>query len=289
MRHKTRLLSALLLACLALGGASGCATSFFYERADGFTERWLNGHLELDEAQQVELAAGLEDLHAWHRREHLPRYAGWLRTLAGRLEEGTSPSAVELQGYGEQLAAWWRELAETALPVLLRIGADMDNAQVAALLGSLHEERREELEAASRADPGREQARRARSMGRFLRRFSGALNPAQRDAIEAWSATMENSRVATLENRLGWIEALGAALEQREDRAALAAAAHPLLVNPSRRWDPQYAALAERNRDRTLAFMAGFLAELEPRQRERAVARLHKLADDLEALSGATG
>lgn len=288
MRHKTRLLGTLLLACFALGGVSGCATSFFYERADRFTERWLNGHLALDAEQQAELAAGLEDVHAWHRREHLPRYAAWLRRLAARLQEDDPPSAAELQGHGEQLAAWWRELAERALPLLAGIGARLDDAQVAALVASLHEERRDALAAAARADPARQEARRARSMERFLRRFTGSMRPAQREALAAWSATMEPSRIAMLENRLGWIEALQAALEQRDDGAALAAAARPLLVTPTRRWDPDYAALAERNRARTMAFMAAFLAELAPRQRERATARLRKLADELETLSRET-
>jgi len=289
LRHKTRLLCMTLLACFALAGTSGCATSFFYERADRLTERWLDGHLELDQAQQAELAAGLEDLHAWHRREHLPDYAGWLRAVAGRLERKPPPSAAELQDYGEQLAAWWRELAETSLPLLARIGAQLDDAQVAALLASLHEERREELAAAERADPAREEARRARSVGRFLRRFTGSMRPAQQDALAAWSATMEASRIPRLENRLGWIQELEEALERRQEPAALAAAAYPLVVTPTRRWKPGYAALAERNRARTVAFMADFLAELEPRQRERAVDRLRKLADELEALSVETG
>jgi len=289
LHHKTRLLCMTLLACFALAGTSGCATSFFYERADRLTERWLDGHLELDQAQQAELAAGLEDLHAWHRREHLPDYAGWLRAVAGRLERKPPPSAAELQDYGEQLAAWWRELAETSLPLLARIGAQLDDAQVAALLASLHEERREELAAAERADPAREEARRARSMGRFLRRFTGSMRPAQQDALAAWSATMEASRIPRLENRLGWIQELEEALERRQEPAALAAAAYPLVVTPTRRWKPGYAALAERNRARTVAFMADFLAELEPRQRERAVDRLRKLADELEALSVETG
>jgi len=289
LRHKTRLLCMMLLACLALVGTGGCATSFFYERADRFTERWLDGHLELGEVQQAELAAGLEDLHAWHRREHLPDYAAWLRAVAGRLERVPSPSSEELQGYGEQLAAWWRELAETSLPLLVRIGSQLDDARVAALLASLHEERREELEAAERADPAREEARRARSMERFLRRFTGSLRPAQRDALAAWSATMEASRIPRLENRLGWIQELEEALERRREPGALAAAAYPLVVTPTRRWKPAYAALAERNRGRTMAFMADFLAGLEPRQRERAVDRLRKLADELEALSAEAG
>lgn len=274
-----------LLLLVALGAVTGCATSFFYERADRFANRWVAGYVTLNATQQAMLDAGLAELHAWHRREQLPAYADWLRGLAARLAEGPSFEAAELQARGEELVQYWRALAEMSLPLMSRIGTDLEDDQVAELLETLREEHASESKALDRRPASWEQQRRARSMERFLRRFTGRLTTAQRDAIGNWSQRLEPSRAATLENRAGWVEAVTAALGQRDDQAALEIAAHSLFVAPAERWSPDYAALAERNSARTMSFMADFLNRLEDPQRARAVERLERLAEEFEQLS----
>jgi hypothetical protein len=177
-----RILARLLVLSLALGATAGCATSFLYERADRLANRWVNGYVDLEPAQQARLEAGFTELHEWHRREHLPAYAAWLRGIALRLGEAQPVSAEELQLLGEELGEFWRELADRALPALVEVGAGLDDDQVAALLASLREERDKELrEAARRADAWHQQ-RRARSMERFLKRWTGPLSAGQRQA-----------------------------------------------------------------------------------------------------------
>lgn len=61
-----------------------------------------------------------------------------------------------------------------------------------------------------------------------------------------------------------------------------------LFVAPTARWEPEYAALVERNAARTRAFMVEFLGGLDERQRQRAVERLERLAAQFEQLA-ATG
>jgi hypothetical protein len=280
-----RILARLLVLSLALGATAGCATSFLYERADRLANRWVNGYVDLEPAQQARLEAGFTELHEWHRREHLPAYAAWLRGIALRLGEAQPVSAEELQLLGEELGEFWRELADRALPALVEVGAGLDDDQVAALLSSLREERDKELrEAARRADAWHQQ-RRARSMERFLKRWTGPLSAGQRQVVQAWSTSLEPSRELYFSNRLGWLEDLEMALAQRDHEEALRLAARGLFVTPSQRWEPDYEALIQRNTERTTRFMVDFLANLEPRQRDRAIARLERLAAEFEALS----
>ena len=277
----------ILLVALALGAATGCATSFVYERADRFANRWVDGHVELEPAQQSRFEQDIAALHEWHRREQLPQYAEWLRNLARRLEQDEPVSAGELQAHGETLAAFWRTLAGEAKPALVRLGTTLDETQVEALLGSLREQRETEFEAAEQRSQSGQEQRRVRSMERFLRRWAGRLQPEQRASVQAWAASLEPSLEATHRNRLGWIDALEQALQRRDDEDYLLAAARVLLVRPAERWSPEYAALVERNAAKSTAFLAEFLNGLEPRQRARAVARLERLAADFEAISAA--
>lgn len=283
----TRILARLLLLALALGATAGCATSFLYERADRLANRWVNGYVELEPAQQARLETGLTELHEWHRREHLPAYAGWLRGIALRLGGAQPVSADELGVLGEELGEFWRELADRALPVLVEVGAALDDGQVAELTSSLREEREKELREAERRSEAWHRQRRVRSMERFLKRWTGLLNTGQREAIRAWSEQLEPSRELYFANRLGWLEDLEMALAQRDHEEALRLTARGLFVTPSQRWEPDYEALVQRNAERTTRFMVDFLANLEPQQRERAVARLERLAAEFESLSRA--
>lgn len=279
----------ILLACVALGMVSGCATSFVYERADRLTDRWLNGYLELDPFQQETLADGLDELHQWHRSEQLPRYADWLRRVGMHMDEGHAFTEEELQRYGEELGEFWRVLSRAALPLLIELGAQLEDEQVASFISALREEQAVEFEAEAARPGDWLQERRVRSMSRFLRRWTGSLSNEQRDAIEAWSQTLEPSREASHRNRMGWIDELESALAQRDDTTLLAQSAERLIVSPTSRWSPEYAALVRRNTARTTAFMAEFIAQLEPQQRQRARERLQRLAGEFEQLALAGG
>lgn len=274
-----------LLACAAILLLAGCSTSFFYERADRFAGRWVNGYLELEPAQQAVLEAELEAVHAWHRREHLPRYAAWLRSVAEQMSTPGEVGPEELRTRGEELGEFWRELADRALPPLLELGAGLRDEQVDEFVARLREEHAEELEEGEGRSPEWQAARRARSMERFLKRWVGALSATQRAELRAWSRQMEPSREAWLESRLGWIDAMERALGSRQDGQSLALAAERLIVRPEERWTPAYAALVERNTVRTTEFLAGFLAGLEAGQRTRAVGRLEELAAEFESLA----
>lgn len=277
----------ILVALVVLGATTGCATSLIYDRADRLANRWVGGYLELAPAQQQVLDEGLLELHQWHRREQLPLYAAWLRGVAARLEDGEPFSPDELRALGSETGAFWRALADAAMPMMADIGAGLDDDQVTVLLATLREERESELEAFTRRDASWHQQRRARSMERFLRRWTGSLTAAQRAAIADWSRQLEPSQAAWLDNRAGWLDELEASLAYRPDAGALRVAAQPLFVEPASRWPPEYAGLVARNTDRTTAFLGEFLARLEDQQRARAISRIERLAAQLEQLARA--
>lgn len=289
MRFRAGKFLLALVALAALGAGSGCATSFLYDRADRFANRWVGDYLALDPAQQASFDTALADLHRWHRREQLPAYAAWLRSAAAGLAAGGPYAEQELRARGTELGDFWRQLAEAGVPALTGLGVELSDAQVEALLQGLREARAKEFEYAATRPDSYHRQRSARSMERFLKRWTGRMTAGQRAMIGDWAASLEPARAASLENRAGWIVALQRALERREDPAALRAAAERLFVAPSLRWEPEYAALVERNAARTTAFVAEFLAGLDERQRQRAVERLERLAAEFEQLAASGG
>ena len=289
MSSAVRRILVVAFVLVTVGVTTGCATSFVYERADRLANRWVGGYVNLYPPQQETVDAGLAELHLWHRREQLPAYAGWLRTVAVRLRDEQPLSEPELRALGTKLGDFWREFAGAALPLMVELGADLGDDQVAGLIEALREEQRTELEAANRRPEDWHQRRRARSTERLMRRWTGPLTSEQRAAKEAWAATLEPTHEAQYQNRLGWIEELESALRQRDEREVLLAAAERLFVTPADRWSPEVEALIERNSARTTAYFTEFLNGLDERQRERAIMRLERLAAEFEQLSRAGG
>jgi hypothetical protein len=279
----------ILVVLFATGTTTGCATAFLYDRADRFANRWVGDYLELTEGRQAALDAGLADLHAWHRGEQLPVYADWLRAAGARLEDPARFSAAELQQRGTELGRFWHAIGDAALPLAIDLGASLEDAEVSGLIRTLRERHDKEFAAAARRPEEWHEQRRARSMERALRRWTGRLTEEQRAGIGAWARALEPSRAASFENRRGWIDELQAALDRRDEPARLAEAARSLLVTPSVRWSPEYRALIERNSLRTAAFLAEFFNNLEERQRAAAVERVRRMAAEFDELSRSPG
>jgi hypothetical protein len=279
----------LLVVLCSAGGTTGCATAFLYDRADRFANRWVGGYVSLGAPRQAALESGLAELHAWHRREQLPAYAEWLRATGARLDAPAPFLADELQDRGAELGQFWRSIADAALPLAIPLGASLDDAEVSELIATLRERHDKEYAAAARRSAAWHEQRRARSMERMLRRWTGRLTDEQRAAIAVWSRGLEPSRAAISANRRGWIDELEAALGRRDETELLAEAAHALFVTPSARWSPEYQALVTRNSSKTAAFFAEFLNGLEERQRATAVERILRLAEQLEDLSRSPG
>ncbi len=120
-----RIISGLLLAVLV--GCSAVQTG--YNNAPVLVNWWLDGYLDFDETQSRAVRAGLDGLHAWHRREELPAYADLLR---GAQQPASGPvtaaqvcvvldqARVHMRRLGAQSAQILADLAPTLQPEQLR-------------------------------------------------------------------------------------------------------------------------------------------------------------------------
>ncbi len=120
-----RIISGLLLAVLV--GCSAVQTG--YNNAPVLVNWWLDGYLDFDETQSRTVRAGLDGLHAWHRREELPAYADLLRSAqqpaggpvsAAQVCVVLDQARVHMRRLGAQSAQILADLAPTLQPEQLR-------------------------------------------------------------------------------------------------------------------------------------------------------------------------
>lgn len=114
-----RIISALLLVLL-----TGCsAIKLGYNNAPSLVYWWLDGYLDLNEAQSLQVREGLTTLHTWHRSQALPAYAESLLKIQRLAPGKVSPEqlcavATEVRGYMQQIGTRAAEPLSVITPSL---------------------------------------------------------------------------------------------------------------------------------------------------------------------------
>lgn len=159
-----------------------CSTlTLGYNRAATLSYWWLDSQLDLTETQSLQVRNDLEDIHRWHRREALPRYAEllnhWERLAA---QDFTAAQACE---QADVVRSQLLQVAQRSTRALVVLGQSVRPVQVEHL-------RRQQAKDNSRfrddfvtaAQSGL--AERSKRMIRRLEMFYGTLEPAQRQLVQ---------------------------------------------------------------------------------------------------------
>lgn len=120
-----RIIGALLL--VFLGGCS--AVKIGYNNAPSLVYWWLDGYVDFNDAQAVQVRDSLAALQAWHRQNELPAYAELLRQMQRLANGPVTPQQVcelssqvrtRVQSLGEQAAEGMSRVVPTLQPEQLR-------------------------------------------------------------------------------------------------------------------------------------------------------------------------
>jgi len=98
-----------LLICL-LTAASGCSIKLAYNNLDRLVLWQVGDYVRLDREQKAYLRQEVDTLLYWHRRNHLPLYADYMRTLAVTLTD--APQVSHIDAMFEQFLAWGEEVEQ---------------------------------------------------------------------------------------------------------------------------------------------------------------------------------
>lgn len=122
-----------MTAVLALTLASllaGCsALRIGYGNGETVAYWWLNGYVDIDQAQRSWVRQRIDDWFAWHRRNELPDYARLLADWRGRLKQPRLGEAEVLQAYADVRARTLRGL-DHALPGLAELALSLRPEQI---------------------------------------------------------------------------------------------------------------------------------------------------------------
>jgi len=172
----------LILLVPVMFSLAGCSVvRVGYNQADHLVYWWLDRFVDFDETQKVRVRMGLSDWFSWHRREHLPQYAGLLTHSRTMVLEDTTPERT--CGLWTEIRAYMDGAFDRALPMAVDITSTLTPRQIQNIerrYARINEEFDEEHV------QGDAEARLKRSVKRTVERaefFYGKLDNQQREFV----------------------------------------------------------------------------------------------------------
>lgn len=268
---------------LFLAGCSAVVPA--YNNAPFVVHWWLDGYADFDAAQSARVKADLAQLHAWHRKEDLPRIALMLQTVQ---------AAVPGELQAEQVCGWYHEGLDYALALAQR-SAPALAATVPGLRPAQTERVRREL--AKSAKTWRGKWLDARPSEQIDQRLDKAL-----DNVKTWYGSASAAQTALVRSQLeatpydtamGWaelqrrhhdiVDTMETVRGQTPQRAqtAIEALLERSLVSP----DPAYRAYVEHILSSDCAHLAEFHASTSKAQRQHFADKLSAYVRDVQRLA----
>ena len=281
MRAQFRPLLVLTTCALLLIGCS--RTELVYRNADWLIARWTDRQLDLSRAQQRAWEPQLEAALERHRSEELPRLVAWLRMAEQGAAKGLGTD--RLSCLADRAEALYERHARLAVQLALPLLKELDPEQTAHLRRQMQERNAEYRADYLSGSPRKQDAARAERYRERIERWTGRLNPEQREMVAASSRALPNLAALWLayreDRQAGLLSLLKGSAPPQDLRAYLTDWWVDLAGRP-----PALAAASEQARSATLALLARLDTSLTPAQRRALEERLGRLRRELQGLAG---
>ena len=272
---------AIVVLCVLLG--TGCSIKMAYNNVDRLMMWQVDEFVDLDAEQKAYLRGEIETLMLWHRREHLPMYADYVRELSVTLTDEVSAETLEV--VFETLLGWGEEIEAKSVPIAIEVLQGLSDEQVAQLPAGFAKSNEDLLEDEADGDRTEHQAAWAKDFEDVLERFTGRLNREQRDYILRRSQAYEPERALWVAYRERWQAGLMTLLEEGRQSPDFAERFVAHVDAQEAYYGDELTAVFDANIALSREVAAYIFSDLNAKQSERLVERLLQLAEDFEELS----
>jgi Family of unknown function (DUF6279) len=258
----------------------GCSTvRFAYENADSYL-RWKAGsYLDLQGDEADELDDRIDEFHAWHRKNALPKYVTLANETSQRFADGLSRQDM-VWGYDSlrlQARESLRKGAELIAPLLDRLAPE----QVAQIERRLADENRQFYRDHLRAPERERRRKRSRAIVDRLEDWVGKLTQAQVQRVREYAERAPLADELRDRDRKRLQKEVIAIVRAREARKRLP----ERLANWEIGREPAYVTALDAWREHYFALLMDIDRSLSPEQRARAQSHIRRYAEEFEALA----
>jgi hypothetical protein len=258
----------------------GCSTvRFAYDNADVYVRWQVHSYIGVDGQDADELDERIDEFHAWHRKNALPKYVTLAHEASQRFADGLSHADV-VWGYDSarlQARESLRKAAELVAPLLDRLTPE----QIEAMEHRIAEANRTYYRDHLRGSERERRARRARIAINRLEDWVGKLTHAQVQRVREYAERAPLTEELRDRDRKRLQNDVVAIVRAHEARERLP----ERVANWDRGREPAYAAALEAWREQYFAMLIDVDRMLTHEQRARALGHMRRYAEDFEALA----
>jgi hypothetical protein len=275
----------IALALLAAAALSGCgsAVRVAYNNGDIALRFIAHDYFDLHGEQSDLLKAQLARLHAWHRREELPRYAALFNGAADRLDKGLAREDVAwaIASVRERYRALAEQAADEAAPLMATLRPDNFGALERKLAENNEKFAREFLT----GDATKQAQARAKRLTGWFEDWLGSLTREQEALVAQFVQLQPELNRIRSEDRKRRQHEFVALLRAHQKSPDLGARLRDFLVNWERERGPEHRRMAREWEERLVTLIVDMDRTLTPKQRTHVVQRFARFADDARILA----
>ena len=258
----------------------GCSTvRFAYENADTYLRWKASSYLDLSGDDAEELDDRIDEFHAWHRKNELPKYVKLAAEAEQRFADGLSRQDL-VWGYDSvraQARDSLRKGAELIAPLLDRLTPE----QIGQIERRIAEENRQYYRDYLRGSERERRKKRAKFAVDRLEDWVGKLTQAQVERVREYAERAPMVDELRDRDRRRLQKDIIAILRARQARARLA----ERVAHWESGREPGYTAALDAWRDQYFAMLMDIDRTLTPEQRARALRSMRRYAADFQALA----
>jgi uncharacterized protein DUF6279 len=258
----------------------GCSTvRFAYENADTYLRWKASSYLDLGGDDAEELDDRIDEFHAWHRKNELPKYVKLAAEAEQRFADGLSRQDL-VWGYDSvraQARDSLRKGAELIAPLLDRLTPE----QIGQIERRIAEENRQYYRDYLRGSERERRKKRAKFAVDRLEDWVGKLTQAQVERVREYAERAPMVDELRDRDRRRLQKDIIAMLRARQARARLA----ERVAHWESGREPGYTAALDAWRDQYFAMLMDIDRTLTPEQRARALRSMRRYAADFQALA----
>jgi hypothetical protein len=272
----------LLGVALALAGCGG-VVRLAYNNADYALRIAAHEWFDLHGEQSDMMRAGIEDFHSWHRRHELPAYARLFDDAANRVARGLTRDDVQWAIDGVRVR--YRALAEQAVAEITPVAATFTPANYTALERKMAEGNDKLAKEFATVDPTKRERLRVKAIAGRFEEWTGPLNAEQTELVRAFVRSGAPMVPVMLDDRRRRQRELVRLLDENRTSPALRAKLTAYVLDVERGRGAEYARLAKAREAELVKLILDLDRTLTSKQRDHAVAKLRRYADDFGQLA----
>ena len=276
-----------LTAALVLTGCS--ATKLAYNNAPDLGYWWLDGYLDLGDAQSLKLRTDLTTLHSWHRQNELPLYIGTLENLRRLASANVTPE--QTCDLGDGLKTRFQSLLNQAEPALLSLAQNVKAEQLTHLTQQFEKHNKKWRAEWTEGTPTERTARRQKKLLERVEMLYGSLEEPQLAVLRASLATSgfdADWRYRDLLRRQqNALATLRQVVDGQLNEAALKKEVRALMANTLESSDTEYRNYSAKISKESCQFLAALHNSTTPAQRRTLQEKLLSYETDARTLVAA--